>query len=379
MMRRGPLADYPIETLLVEAARERSNGILVFRSTIDGMVYFVDGEIYMAEVEGQAPLDERLVLAGLLTQSQVDQHGVPGDTGIYLSRALDTDVTIDEDAIDAYLLDVSAAAIARFVGLTEGEFELDPYGAHPAGVLTSWSPAEVLARVEELREEAARREAERVEAERIQAERREAERVEAERIEAERREVERIEAERREAEEVELRRVEAERREAERIEAERRAAELATAQQDAVSAEDADTIAEWDGEADADGSADEQDPIAALDAPELSWETSPVRPLPLFDALAANSIPIEQRSEGGLGELGPAVLVVVPEDPPAGLDSIVLQTVEWRVVVRAAQGDSIGSIASRLGLTVDQTRTVVEGLWCRGLVATIDPGSPSPS
>ena len=370
MMRRGPLADYPIETLLVEAARERSNGILVFRSTLDGMVYFVDGEIYMAEIEGQAPLDQRLVLAGLLTQSQVDQHGVPGDTGIYLSRALDTDVTIDEDAIDAYLLDVSAAAIARFVGLTEGEFELDPYGAHPAGVLTSWSPAEVLARVEELREEAARREAERIEAERVEAERREAERVEAERVEAERREVERVEAARQEAEEVELRRIEAERRESER-----RAAELAAAQQDAVSSEGAGTIADWDGEADAGESADDQNPTADLDAPELSWGTSPVRPSPLFDALAANSVPLEQRSEGGLGELGPGVLVVVPEDPPAGFDSIVLQTVEWRVVVRAAQGDSIGSIANRLGLTVDETRTVVEGLWCRGLVATIDPGS----
>jgi len=207
MMRRGPLADNPIEALLADAARERTNGVLELHCNVDGLVYLVDGEIYLAELDGQPPLDERLVAAGLLSEAQVREHGVPGEAGVYLARALDTDATIDEDAIDAYLLDATAATLARFIGVTEGEYELDPYGAHVAGVLSSWTLDTVLVRVEELREEAARLEAERAEAERIAAEeaakaREEAERLEAERLAEVRREAERLEAERAEAERI---------------------------------------------------------------------------------------------------------------------------------------------------------------------------------
>ena len=226
MMRRGPLADNPIDSLLAEAASERTNGVLELHGNVDGLVYLVDGEIYLAELVGQSPLDDRLVAAGLLSEAQVREHGVPGEAGVYLARALDTDATIDEDAIDAYLLDATAATLARFIGATEGEYELDPYGAHAAGVLSSWTLGTVLERVEELQDEAARLEAERVEAERVAAERAAEERAEAERLEAERlaevrREAERVEAERVEAERVAAERAAEERAEAERLEAER--------------------------------------------------------------------------------------------------------------------------------------------------------------
>ena len=48
-MRRGPLADNPIDVLLAEAARERTNGVLKLHCNVDGLVYLVDGEIYLAE------------------------------------------------------------------------------------------------------------------------------------------------------------------------------------------------------------------------------------------------------------------------------------------------------------------------------------------
>ena len=416
MMRRGPLADNPIETLLADAAAERINGILVIRSEVNGQIYLVDGDVYIAEVDGQPPLAERLVAAGLLTERQVEEHGVKSEEGIYLARALDTDVTIDEDAIDAYLLDISAATIARFIGSAEGEFDLDPYGAHSAGVLSSWPPATVLGRAEELREEAVRLEAERVEEEREEALRVEAERVEAERLEAERLAEALAEAERLEVVRVEAERVEAERVEAEELEAERVEAELTEAGEVDAEVPDGDVkLVSVDGEVSPDNvptevlptedelddhahrppppgaddeddvledssitdSADESDvPEEASPIPEVTADDLGVRPSVLFDAMAANSIPVEERTEGGLGELTASVLVIVPEEPPKGTEAVELRAVEWRVVVRAAQGDSLGTIADRLGLSLDETRTVVEGLWRRGLVATIGPGGP---
>ena len=205
MMRRGPLAEYPIDKLLTTAADERLSGVIVLRSSTAGSVFLVDGDLYLAELEGQPPLEERLVAAGLLSREQVERYSEPGDEGPYLALALDTDNDIDESRIGEFLLDVTASALVHFADATDGEFELDPYRTHPAGILASWHPSEVFERMRWLRDEAARLEAERVEAERAEAERAEAERVEAERVEAERVEAERVEAERAEAERVAVR------------------------------------------------------------------------------------------------------------------------------------------------------------------------------
>jgi hypothetical protein len=370
MMRRGPLADNPIEELLADAARERTNGVLELHCNVNGLVYLVDGEIYLAELEGQPPLDERLVAAGLLSEAQVREHGVPGESGVYLARALDTDATIDEDAIDAYLLDATAATLARFIGVSDGEYELDPYGAHAAGVLSSWTLDTVLVRVEELREEAARLEAERAEAERVAAEEAAKARAEAERLEAER-----------------LAEV---RREAERVEAEGKAqgatesegsdeAGPSASPEAAGTTEPSGASGTQTAAVDGGGAADVD--IANLPAPpETESDDSPPleapRSQPSADALVANSVPLDEREPGGLGEIGAGVLLVVPDESPEGLASIELSPIEWKVVVLAAQGDSLGGIAARLDLDLDATREVVDRLWCRGLVATIGPGGP---
>ena len=410
MMRRGPLADSPIDALLAEAARERTSGVLELHAGVDGFIYLVDGEIYLAELDGQPPLDERLIAAGLLTESQVREHGVAGETGVYLARALDTDATIDEDAIDAYLLDATAATLARFVGLTEGEYEFDPYGAHVAGVLSSWMPDTVMERVDELRAEAARLEAERLEEERIAEEEAAAQRAEAERLEAERLAEVRLEAERVEAERAEAERVEAERQaelraEEDRIEAERQAelqteAERVATEQAAASSvgapgDDESTA----GQVESEGTSTETDSVdeipadhgavdlATLPAPptlepapetEVEQLEPAQRSQPSADALVANSVPLDQREAGGLGEIGAGVLLVVPDEPPADSVTIELTPIEWKVVVLAAQGDSLGGVAARLDLELDATREVVDRLWCRGLVATIGPGGPAP-
>jgi hypothetical protein len=383
MMRRGPLSTYSVEALLTDAARERINGVLELTGALPGRIFLVEGDIYYAERPEDPPLEQRLVANGVLTQEQVDTHGVPGADGLYLARALDTDLTIDEDAIDAYLLDATAATLSVYLEWDEGEFELDPYGTHPAGVLSSWKPDVVIERVHVLRAEEAERleaerveaerlEAERIEAERLEAERLEAERIEAERLEAERLEAERIEAERLASEQAEAERLAAEQAEAERVEAERLAAEQAEVER--VAAEEAETKA-------AEAAAAEAAAVAAgADAaPHTASDADGPRPSYLFDRLAAASVPLADRKPGGLGDLTPGTVIVLPEEPPEGMDRVDLAGVEWRVIVRGGRGDTLGNIADRLDLSLETVQAVVDGLWCRGLVATVHPEVAAPA
>jgi hypothetical protein len=395
MMRRGPLSTYSVESLLSDASRERINGVLELTGDLPGRIYLVEGDIYYAERPEDPPLDERLVANGVLTQEQVDTHGVPGAEGLYLARALDTDLTIDEDAIDAYLLDATAATLSVYLEWDEGEFELDPYGTHPAGVLSSWKPDVVIERVEVLRaEEAERLEAERLEAERLEAERLEAERLEAERLEAERLEAERLEAERLEAERLEAERLEAERLAAEQAEAERVAAEKAEAERLEAEQAEAERLEAEKAEAEkAEAEKAEAERLAAEEAEKAEKAEAEAKekaaeeaadadgPAPsyLFDRLAAASVPLADRKPGGLGELTPGTVIVLPEEPPEGMDRIELAGVEWRVLVRGGRGDTVGSIADRLELSLETVQAVVDGLWCRGLVATVHPEVAAPA
>jgi len=70
---------------------------------------------------------------------------------------------------------------------------------------------------------------------------------------------------------------------------------------------------------------------------------------------------------------------VLPEEPPEGMDRIELAGVEWRVLVRGGRGDTVGSIADRLELSLETVQAVVDGLWCRGLVATVHPEVAAPA
>jgi hypothetical protein len=56
MMRRGPLADYPIDGVLRTAAAERVSGSITTEgATVDGTIYLSGGHLCGAEIHGTAP------------------------------------------------------------------------------------------------------------------------------------------------------------------------------------------------------------------------------------------------------------------------------------------------------------------------------------
>lgn len=129
--------------MLEEAASERITAVIELHSAEEGLVHLVDGEVYLVDVAGAEPLQDRMVRADLLTVEQIERHTEPGDEQAYLALALDTDETIDERAIADWLLDITARTLHRFESNRQGEYEVDPYGSHPAGILASW-PVDVV-------------------------------------------------------------------------------------------------------------------------------------------------------------------------------------------------------------------------------------------
>lgn len=329
MMRRGPLADNPIESLLEAAALERIGGMIELHSEIEGQVYLVEGEIYLADLVDGPPLERRLLEAGLLTEEQIARHTEPGDDGPYLALALDTDPTIDEHAISDWLLTLSAETIARFIGMGEGEYELDPYASHPAGILASWPAAAVFDRARAIRLEYEHRA--------------EAERVESERLEAERR----AEIARREAEQ----RADAERAEAARRDASTRGDVVPDESPSADGGDRAEAVADDGGASD-----------AADGAPSGGHSDLPPPPtVSVVPPPAAGALPVDD----------PQVLIVTSDAAPEGQSRIELTPTEWRVVVLAARGMSLADLARRLNTDRGEIADIVAALSARGLLATV--------
>lgn len=331
MMRRGPLSDTPVEALLEAAAAERANGVIQLHGPTEVLVYLIEGDLYLAEPAGEPPLEQRLLAAGLLSTEQIERHTEPGDEGPYLALALDTDPSIDEDGIGNWLLDLTASTISSFIGVQEGEYELDPYGNHPAGILASWTPQEVLDRGRRLR----------VRAERAEAKRRaeEQQRAEAERLEAE------------------------QRAEAERLEAEQRAeldqrAELEHGSE--VSTQSGDRAT---------------DEAAAEDGAHGTAIPLP----PAGDGTVVDSAPAESDGSVAGAESPPTVaepitgnvLVVASDAVPDGVVRVGLTALEWRIVVAAARGISLNDLVRRLDVDAAVVEAAVAELAQQGLLATV--------
>ena len=304
---------------------------------------------------------------------------MPGADGLYLARALDTDLTIDEDAIDAYLLDATAATLSVYLEWDEGEFELDPYGTHPAGVLSSWKPDVVIERV---RVSGPRKTEAPFEAEQLEAERLEAERIEAERLEAERLEAERIEAERLEAERLEAERIEAD---AARRRAGRSRAPCCRAGRGRARSRPSG----WQLSRPRSSASPPRRPRPRPPRPRLP------RPLPSQRAPMPHPHRERRRRPQAQLPLRPAGRGVdpagrpearragrphpghghrrSPRSRPRACTDVDLAGVEWRPSSAVGVGDTLGNIADRLDLSLETVQAVVDGLWCRGLVATVHP------
>ncbi|MDY7105551.1 MAG: DUF4388 domain-containing protein [Actinomycetota bacterium] len=146
MKRAGFLDNVGVRVLLNDAGAERLSGTL--RVTHEGgemEIYLTHGEIYYAATRGEAPIEELLADAGVITAEQRDTLGVNTARGRYLGRALVGDRPgVDHQRIRSFVRGRTVEQVRRMLELRHGKFLFLAHEHHAAGVIDASPVATVL-------------------------------------------------------------------------------------------------------------------------------------------------------------------------------------------------------------------------------------------
>jgi hypothetical protein len=119
----------------LNAARERAfTGEIKFCTSPQIVTYVDGGTVYFAERVGDAPLGERLVAAGVVTQQQLERGVVRVGGAEHLGRLFDRDETIDRDAVMVAVEAATDALVSELAAEVVAPIEVGAYRHHPSGV-----------------------------------------------------------------------------------------------------------------------------------------------------------------------------------------------------------------------------------------------------
>ena len=151
-MIRSQLSSYsgsdPIWGFVALVGTERFSGETAVGIDPRVRLFAVDGRVYFAEREGDAPIGALLVGAGSVTSAQLEQGSVKiGDTSS-LARLFQRDPTIDRDAAELTIALATESLLASIASKPVGLPEVFPLRHHPSGV-HHWLRAQAGSLVEE--------------------------------------------------------------------------------------------------------------------------------------------------------------------------------------------------------------------------------------
>lgn len=92
------------------------------------------GRIYLAEIDGVAPLGARLVAAGVLTDSELARGAVRVGHDEHLGHLFDRAPSVDPAAVLVALEGITEATLQFVAGQILADVTLRPYAYHPSGV-----------------------------------------------------------------------------------------------------------------------------------------------------------------------------------------------------------------------------------------------------
>jgi hypothetical protein len=144
-LSRGPQPGW----MTFNEAREHSfTGEIIFETAPEVRAYLDDGDVYYAERDGDPPLGQRLVDAGLLDQQQLDRGTVRVGDVEHLGRIFDRDASVDRDAVVVHTEMATEELVAEVANEVITTVRSTTYRHHPSGV-HRWfvTPAEGSSRV----------------------------------------------------------------------------------------------------------------------------------------------------------------------------------------------------------------------------------------
>lgn len=151
-MIRSQLSSYsgsdPIWGFVALVGTERFSGETAVGIDPRVRLFAVDGRIYFAEREGDAPIGALLVEAGSVTSAQLEQGSVKIGGASSLARLFQRDPTIDRDAAELTIALATESLLASIASKPVGLPEVFPLRHHSSGV-HHWLRAEAGSPVED--------------------------------------------------------------------------------------------------------------------------------------------------------------------------------------------------------------------------------------
>lgn len=132
--------DDPIWRFVTQLAAERFTGAAHVGADPRLRLFAVDGRVYFAERDGDAPVGTRLVNFGVLTATQLERGQVHIGDVVSLARLFHRDPSIDRDAVELTIEMATERLLESMATRPVVDVELYPLRHHPAG-LHLWARA----------------------------------------------------------------------------------------------------------------------------------------------------------------------------------------------------------------------------------------------
>ncbi|MFM2077274.1 MAG: hypothetical protein RJA49_1164 [Actinomycetota bacterium] len=137
-MHRSELQEYggdePIWGFVAQLGAERFTGQADVGDAPRVHLYAAEGNVYLAERDGDAPVGSRLVASGALSDEQLQRGGVHLGDSVSLSRLFHRDPSIDRDLVRVTLGKLNDDVLEAVANVPVGLVVLAPLRHHPSGV-----------------------------------------------------------------------------------------------------------------------------------------------------------------------------------------------------------------------------------------------------
>ena len=124
----------PIGGFVAQLASERFTGQADVGTSPRAHLYAIEGRIYLAERDGDPPIQSRFVTMGLVSPDQLARGAVQVGDSVSLAQLFDSDPNIDRAGVVEALEQTTAQTLGSLGTAPAGTVTLHPLRHHPSGI-----------------------------------------------------------------------------------------------------------------------------------------------------------------------------------------------------------------------------------------------------
>lgn len=124
----------PIGGFVAQLAAERFTGQADVGTSPRAHLYAIEGRIYLAERDGDPPIQSRFVTMGVVSPDQLARGAVQVGDSVSLAQLFDSDPNIDRAGLVGALEQTTAQTLGSLATAPAGTVTLHPLRHHPSGI-----------------------------------------------------------------------------------------------------------------------------------------------------------------------------------------------------------------------------------------------------